>query len=229
MGNGENKEIGFFDIKSYTQDVLCTYHNTALSSIDGVMATFFRDMEYLIFGRSQNPPTLSPPDGRMVEKWMLKTFCGGMYSGDLPIPNGVSAKGVLPPKEFIDILFNGAEFTPPLGSYIHYGGDGVEFLSDHSMYRHVVIMGNREDGKHPPGGAVIGLRCYFCGIEFRLFTVPMNEEWLKTSNMTYRPTKLIVVNEGREIDIEQEKPATHPILLMMRSEPNPHYVPPEER
>lgn len=111
--------------------ILCQGHNNALSPVDeaGVAAmNVLREVErvhverrqYLESGRPRFPfPEIRYEiDGRMFERWMLKTVINYEIAGDQNLPLGPPPDNLIrPPKEFVEFVFGNRSFQPFAGLY----------------------------------------------------------------------------------------------------------------
>ena len=99
--------------------MLCKFHNNALSSFDAAGLLLYLALES-IDAEPRKPilnNTIREVDGDAFERWMLKAFIGGLYSGCFRLPPGMSMKNEPPTLEMLHILYRGAEFPAGTGMY----------------------------------------------------------------------------------------------------------------
>jgi len=93
-----------------TGKILCSRHNSALSPLDAVAAMLFRridEFHHEIRDRKyENRFFLC--NGHDIERWMLKTLCGAVVSGNAEMRSGQS--NWRPPLEWVQILFGENRF-----------------------------------------------------------------------------------------------------------------------
>ena len=117
--------------------ILCEGHNSFLGEhIDPAGLTMFKAMDAL--NGAVNIPvapneSIHRVDGDGLERWMLKTFIGGLFSGNFLVAPGKTMKGVYPPPEWLRILFKGAEFPDGFGLYWLAGPPGCVFTADEEV------------------------------------------------------------------------------------------------
>ena len=108
---------GVIGLASATKRVLCKRHNSALSSLDKVGASFTRAhaelMIHLQTGRQGDYHRLL--SGYDVERWMLKILCAQHHEERIPGSDDPQLWTV--PKSWLKILFQGAPFPPGAGLY----------------------------------------------------------------------------------------------------------------
>lgn len=99
-------------------------------------------------------------DGDLIERCFLKTLCGGLYSGNFLVPPEDKLRGIEPPREWIDVLYKGAELTEPQGLYLKQLQDGE--VIETSKFQLSIIPLFSADEK------VCGLLMWLYGFEFTL-------------------------------------------------------------
>jgi len=97
-----------------TAKVLCTRHNSALSSLDSTAVRFFGFLIGKDEGTYQNILLIN---GKEIKRWMLKTLCGVVASGNV-VHNYGRIRGWEPPRQWLDILFDAKQI--PEGCGLHY-------------------------------------------------------------------------------------------------------------
>lgn len=85
-------------IGSLVAKVLCVKHNTAMSEFDDAGNQLFTAMTRMdaTAGKIGKKLETSIVNGDDLERWMLKILCGGLFSGNIPVPKG-TMKGVCHP------------------------------------------------------------------------------------------------------------------------------------
>jgi hypothetical protein len=123
----EEKGIG-----DLTARILCVEHNGQRSHLDSAGKAMFVAMD-AFNEKSMNPelpPVSAQIDGDRLELWMLKTLYGGLYSGNFPLPGGLSFKRAYPRESGLRVLFRDESFAPGLGLYYVYRRPGELITSD---------------------------------------------------------------------------------------------------
>jgi len=100
-------------------------------------------------------------DGDALERWVLKSLCGGLYSGAFRVTPTDTMKGVCPPLEWLQILFKQAEFPAGQGIYYMPKKPGETVTADQYVLR-FEPLGSRDTEE------IGGLRVWFLGFEFVL-------------------------------------------------------------
>jgi hypothetical protein len=152
-----------FGISSLVGNVLCEAHNSFLSHLDGAGKAMFTAMDRLNDGAADqsSPERVLRVDGDRLERWVLKSMCGGLYSGAFRVSPTDTMKGLCPPSEWLHILFNGAEFPYRQGIYYMPRKAGETVTADEYVLR-FEPLGSRDTDE------IGGLRVWFQGFEFAL-------------------------------------------------------------
>jgi hypothetical protein len=106
LNGQDNKKI---PVSSFTANVLCKTHNSALSNLDTQMSKFVKFIYTINEGQSE----LINIDGYDIERWMLKTLC-------VFISSGVAYKkykGWIPPQAWLQKLFNSSNIDTGMGLF----------------------------------------------------------------------------------------------------------------
>ena len=105
------------DIGRLTAKILCTHHNGAESfdteSLELAIAT---ESVYEADNSGDQAAETFSVDGDRIERWMLKTLIGGLYSGKL-WADLATMQGQPPPLEWLEVLYRGREFPDRQGLY----------------------------------------------------------------------------------------------------------------
>jgi hypothetical protein len=98
--------------------VLCEKHNNALAELDAESSNLrkFMDQIHAHFNDGQDEEFLV--DGDWLERWMLKTVCGHIASGNMVNQQGESIDGWKPPLQWLEIIFQRQPFPTGCGLYL---------------------------------------------------------------------------------------------------------------
>jgi hypothetical protein len=176
-------------------NILCKTHNSLLSPVDGAGKAMFAAMDGLNDGAADqsSPERVLRVDGDGLERWVLKSMCGGLYSGAFKVSPTETRKGVSPPTEWLDILFDSAELPPGQGLYYMPRKIGETVTADQYVLKFETIGARDAD-------VIGGLRVWFLGFEFALLMgnlmpgVPTMFD-----DALYRPAGLRAVGSGTSV------------------------------
>ena len=102
---------------SLTAKVLCSRHNSVLSGLDSTALLLFK---YLMgLNKEENQEALLI-NGEEIERWMLKTLCGVVASGNV-VYDSKQVLGWEPPYHWLEILFGTGRIPPDCGLYYIIG------------------------------------------------------------------------------------------------------------
>jgi hypothetical protein len=177
--------------------ILCEGHNSFLGQrFDPAGLKMFKAIDALN-DATANPVSVGKNQrisGDDLERWMLKTFIGGLFSGNFPVTPGQKTKGFYPPTECLEILFKGAEFPAGAGLYWLAGTPGHVFTADEEVLQFEPIIAKGS-------GAISGMRVRFFGFNFALSIGRMLPGGSGVyENFAYRPAGISV--QRRNIRIE---------------------------
>ncbi len=180
-------------IKNLTAKILCEMHNRALSPFDTEMAKLFWAMERVVIDEIQGDPVAvnSYVLGDRIERWMYKTLCGGVFSGNFPVPFEHSFEGQLPSDEALQIIFRNSPFPDGEGIYLSHEHSRV----DHHVFR-LAVVGD------PTG--IVGLRMWVFGSLFTLVLTGDHTPFPELKTATYRPPMIIAANTRNAIRMSWE-------------------------
>jgi hypothetical protein len=192
---GAMHQIG---VASLVGNILCETHNSLLNPFDDAGRAMFSAMDAMNdkAGNSAAPEKVFHVDGDALERWILKSFCGGLYSGAFRVSPTETMKGTCPPPEWLQILFNGAEFPDGQGLYYMPRKLGETVTADQYVLR-FEPFGSRDTAE------IGGLRVWFLGFEFALLMgrlmpgVPTLFD-----GALYRPAGLRAVGSGTGIRLD---------------------------
>jgi hypothetical protein len=185
LNGQDNKKI---PISSFTANVLCKTHNSALSDLDAQMSKFVRFIYTIDEGQFESISI----NGYDIERWMLKTLCGFIVSG----AGHKKYKGWTPPQSWLQILFSSSKVETGMGFY---------FLSSMSRRQErnnqigfVPIKANDQ-------GAITGLGFVITAHLFLFLMEPLSQEikaGLPDYEPIYRPRiiEMNYVNSRKTID-----------------------------
>lgn len=125
---------------SLTSQVLCKWHNNVLSPLDTIGGNFFQAFQQIHYELQHHstPRRYYLFNGHDIERWMLKTLCGIIASGNA---NNVS-KNTKPPIEYLTCLFQGKKLPFTWGLYLltyegkqaASGGIKLEVIADEIVH-----------------------------------------------------------------------------------------------
>jgi len=106
----QEKKIG---VNSATANILCRNHNSSLSQLDEAATAAVRAFE-----ADDAPCTYPPINGRLFERWLLKTAINLSFGESLHLGAGI-AQGQLgwPSPELLDAVFGDEPFPERTGAY----------------------------------------------------------------------------------------------------------------
>jgi hypothetical protein len=149
--------------------ILCKRHNEALSPLDAEAGRFMRAARDFHDGLSHGQPCddVRLFAGEDLEKWMLKTLCGMIGSGNVAALSDV-------PKQWVNQLFQNAPFSKPLGLYLVRSAEvrlGRHFYFQPTFY-----------GEH----GLVTAEMYVHGLQFFLLVAPQADVPFRAA--IYRPS-----------------------------------------
>jgi hypothetical protein len=196
------------DIGKLWAGILCEKHNNALSEFDKAGKAMCETSECLYLATLGQEPLAAMPsvNGDDFERWMLKALCGALYSGRVWKPLA-HCKGIEPPIEWLEILFNGAKIPVAQGIY----WQPTDFDT--------VAKGNLRDGSFRPlfswdQQSIIGMQAWFYGLRLDLvlpnspFSIPFSY-----GQESYRPSEIAVDGCKVTIRIDWEDGHQNPIKI----------------
>ncbi|MFO0806590.1 MAG: hypothetical protein U0791_26085 [Gemmataceae bacterium] len=168
-------------IKALTAKILCTGHNSDLSPFDTEITKLFNAKERQLLGEIDGDPvgTNSYVSGDFIERWMLKTLCNGVFSGNFPVPFVNSFEGQLPPDECVRTIWRSAPLPTRHGVYVSHDSLPV----NHENVFKLAVVGD-------PSG-IVGLRMWMLGSLFTLVLTDDHAPFPELVTATYRPRKIV--------------------------------------
>ena len=204
---GEVKRLG---VGGLSARILCVSHHSQLSRFDSAGKAMFTAMDRLNQGAGDSiaPHQTVRVDGDRLERWMLKAFLGGLYSGNYRVTATDGMEGVCPPRNLLDILFKEDAFPQGQGLYWMPPKTGEDIIADQAILQ-VEVLGT-DDGQH-----VSGFRVWFFGFEFSLLIAGLTPGVpTMFDNACYRPAGLQVVGSNVHIDFNWKNgPKSKEIVL----------------
>lgn len=196
-------EVGRASAGSLAASVLCEHHNSLLSRFDSEAAIFFKHLSLLDSKvtpqQLADTPAVLSIDGIRLEKWLLKTLCGTMASGNFLIDG--KSFGKIPPSEYlVNLLFLNEPWKVGVGLYADYTGRARVNAFQGVGYDPVIS----KSGTH---ATILGIDVHFWGFPLRgLFATYDDGRTLEG----YRPARMRVVNQTVSRDIVFAWPACSP-------------------
>jgi hypothetical protein len=115
---------------SLTGRVLCRRHNLALSPLDAIASRLFERIDQfhheIVDSGRKHQSRFFLFSGHDIERWMLKTLCGAVVSGNAEIRSGES--NWRPPLNWLKMLFEEEPFAPRCGLYFHSEVTGKPYI-----------------------------------------------------------------------------------------------------
>lgn len=200
-----------FGVDSLAGNILCKKHNNSLSPIDVGATKFFDAMEAVHYGCETPgaPEQVLRVDGNLLERFLLKVMIGGLFSGNLR-HSAVTKKGVLPPIEWLKILFEGGSFPDRHGLYYVPAPPGKVIVADRDILHFSPFF--TEDLK-----LVCGMRAWSFGIEFDLLLANLVPRARSSfDGALYRPAGLRIAGSSARIEFSWEGGARGGEILLRR-------------
>lgn len=200
-------------IDKLTSRILCKYHNSTLSKYDAEGGNLAHAMDQL----DENAGTPGWPidaraiDGDLIERWMLKTLCGGIYSGNFLVPPEDSLRGQVPPPAWLNVLWKGAGLPPKHGLYLKSPKDGEVMTTSKYQLAYLPLFS--------ADSLICGLKMWLFGFEFTLLLSDLRPE-IKTEfdDALYRPEGILIAGCPKQV-VFRWKNGHHsgPLLLQFLS------------
>ncbi len=211
--NGKTQhDPAILGIKSLTAKILCTGHNNDLSPFDSEVTKLFRARERQVMAEDSGNPVAenSYMDGNRIERWMFKTLCNGLFSGNFPVPFETSFVGQMPDDRTLKIIFRDDPFPAGWGVYVNCGGHP---LNANTVFRLAVVGA-------PEG--IVGLRMWMLGCQFTLVLTDDREQLFPDlANDTFRPKKIIATKTRNATVFSWRGECTDMVLEFALTDPPP--------
>jgi hypothetical protein len=180
--NGETKKIS---TASLTSKILCSYHNSKLSSLDAEIVSIFRDFKELSDLNSVSYKNRKKNINAIVfEKWILKVLCGMVASGNASKDSGEKIEFEIP-SPWVENLFSPQPLPSEIGIHIK--------VTINYKFEPVDRIGFSPITK-PGTDQIIGCRLAFRGFPFYIFLEQIND-----INFLPKPIK-IKIKKGKFYD-----------------------------
>jgi hypothetical protein len=126
---GDEKKI--LPIGALTSNILCERHNNALSVADVEGGNLFHAFQEISHAENMIKSKTSPVsfrqyklDGRLLERWFLKTTINFMCQQKYPIGDGEPVSG-MPSTELVEIAFGERSFKAQCGLYLIHSAENI--------------------------------------------------------------------------------------------------------
>jgi hypothetical protein len=177
-------------LKSAVAKILCAKHNSALSDFDGEAARLSKFLVSEVY-RQPTVEARVKINGRLLEKWALKTFFNLGYLRALhrEQPNAIE-----PPDSLIRYLYCNADIRDGIGLYHVSHSIGASSLEAGVSWNVIRTIDQPNQ--------VVGLTFVFYGVRFAVITEPVRAEGkiqsmglvgefdFSKSEVAYRPTSI---------------------------------------
>jgi hypothetical protein len=209
------KAIQQIGVASLTARILCKTHNGMLGPYDAAGKAMFLAMEALneAAGHPQTPHRTIRVDGDGLERWMLKVFFGGLYSGNFLIAPAENMKSECPPLDLLGVLFKGAPFPHNQGLYWMPPKQGAKLTTDPQILRVAPLLAQ--------GGQEVGGLCvWLFGFEFCLLTAGI-APGVSTAfdDAVYRPAGMRAIGSNATITFDWQGGAQSPEVELRHEKP----------
>jgi len=161
--------------------MLCKRHNEALSGLDAMALRFFQRLDNAI-RQTERRDCVFLLDGTDFERWMLKTLCGGVFSGNAHTRD--ASTDWRPSLQWLNILFGGELFPGRWGFY--YSGESADTIEGGFKLR---TLSNSTDGVY---GVRISLDDEL--FLFLMATPPEDLAGTYLARYIYRPKEIVLLN-----------------------------------
>jgi hypothetical protein len=150
------------DIGRLTAEILCTKHNNSLGPVDDESIRMCGAAESMYDADNSGDQTAEgfPIDGDRLERWMLKTLIGGLYSGKL-WDDLAHMERQPPPIQWLEALYGYKEL--PDGQGLYWQPTEMDGLSFEERDQLEILPWLSADN-----GTVIGLHAWFFGFHLAL-------------------------------------------------------------
>lgn len=176
-----------FPTKRLLSNILCKRHNEALAGLDSIAKSFFLSIDKI----DKSYGTLHQRDedmiflfnGHDIERWMLKTLCGLVYSG-ISLSQSDRIEAWKPNHQWLQILFGEDRFRNGWGLYVLGRMHHVSFI-------------NRTFQCAPVSNDSLGVYGSVTVLNDKKFVLammkpPVNWEGTILAGYVYRPSELVM-------------------------------------
>jgi hypothetical protein len=113
--SGTSQSVPTASLKAW---VLCEKHNNALSELDEQASNLRKIMDQIHANFNDGKNEEFFVDGDRLERWILKTLCGYVASGNMVNQQGEQIDGWKPPLQWLENIFQGQPFPNGCGLYL---------------------------------------------------------------------------------------------------------------
>lgn len=179
ISEGEEKTL---PPNALASNILCTRHNSSLSSLDDIAIRLFQAFNEDEAGDS-GKKELYLFSGHDIERWLLKILCGLVYSGNIDnTPKNTEIN-----QNWLDILFGYSDFNDEQGLYVcNEPGQSMEGPNG-------VKIGIIENSD-----GISGVGVWVCGYELILSLSGFSKRVFDNKNVVYRPLEFYVIGSSYE-------------------------------
>lgn len=170
---GESKKI---PASRLYRKILCTRHNNAFGQIDAQGGRFVRWIKILCDSSISPPQPFSLFNGADIERWLLKTFWGLLFSTNLQIAPGKAIKKVKNSPRIVDLLF---------GRVPNAWGRGLWVRTDPKLIVDTELLLSVSPVSKPGTNQLFGFTLNIFGFDFLYSTAPINVE-----TSVFRPSEI---------------------------------------
>ncbi len=184
--------VGRVSAPSLTGKILCHRHNLSLSPLDAVASRLFKRIDQfhheIVDSARKNASRFFLFNGHDIERWMLKTLCGAVVSGNAEIRT--REWNWIPPLEWLQILFGEEPFPARCGLYFHSEVTGKPYIERGFKF---ISFSNRMSGVY---GGRISLNDERFVLAMSAPPKDLSETFIK--DHAYRPQRLWFVTDSCE-------------------------------
>lgn len=171
---GESKKI---PASSFYRKILCIRHNKAFSHIDAQGGRFVKWIKMLCNSSISPLHPLTIFNGLDIERWLLKTFWGLLFSAILQVAPGKTIKKVKNTPRMVDLLF---------GRIPDKWGRGLWVRTDPKLAVDTQLSLSVSPVSKPGTNQLFGFTLNIFGFDFLYSTAPINVE-----TSVFRPSEII--------------------------------------
>lgn len=209
---GTRRTIG---TASLTGRILCERHNGLLSEFDSMALHLVQCVDRVHESFNDGIDNEFVIDGDKIERWMLKTLCGFIASQNMVNQSGERIPDWKPPREWLEILFEGRPFPAGSGLYLSRGNSTVEEIT-RQILKMVPLWA--EDQR-----TCIGMQLWLFNVEY---VMVMSESLRQRTehfcdHVVYRPGAIIYhdPNCWKRLNFEWSQLGGHEVFEVLRLPP----------
>jgi hypothetical protein len=210
-------------IASLTSRILCKFHNNRLSKYDAEGGKLALAMDQIDEHAGLNgwPIDAHFVNGDLIERWMLKTLCGGIYSGNFLVPPEDSLRGTVPPPEWLHILWKDAELPAKHGLYLKAPMQAGVMTTSKTQLGYLPLFSL--------DASIAGLRMWLFGFEFTLLMADVQPgQKTEFDESLYRPEGLLIEKCSKQLVFRwKDGHQSEPLMMKFLSRTWVHEGPPD--